>query len=331
MTPPLAVKERKLKKIILVIYLLLVSTFIFANNINFEENFNSTNTVIAKMPAGNFEGNPIYKPSESEIKKALKATEKSIQENMYQFPDFETVLEHINEFKLQVIGFEKDNKNYICLNFNAIVENLNDLAEVPIITNMITLKIWTALYDISEDQVYAYKLFGDHYYPILEKNEIQHITSVFCDITLKIPKNWKTNYWFSDSANCNFGLLPSDSFSKEKGFNTTVYILAYVEDGNSISAQTFMEQDENNYKIQGINPEYEPVDIKIDNIDKILSYGMYRSYKLPNSYVEYIFVAQTENATFTFFMGIRDGYKNKEKKLVDDFKKILRTITVIKG
>ena len=58
---------------------------------------------------------------------------------------------------------------------------------------------------------------------------------------------------------------------------------------------------------------------------------MYRSYKLPNSYVEYIFVAQTENATFTFFMGIRDGYKNKEKKLVDDFKKILRTITVIKG
>ena len=58
---------------------------------------------------------------------------------------------------------------------------------------------------------------------------------------------------------------------------------------------------------------------------------MYRSYKLPNSYVEYIFVAQTENTTFTIFMGIRDGYKNKEKKLVEDFKKILRTITVIKG
>ena len=250
---------------------------------------------------------------------------------MYQFPDFETVLEHINEFKLQVIGFEKENKNYICLNFNAIVENLNDLAEVPIITNMITLKIWTALYDISEDQVYAYRLFGDHYYPILEKNEIQHITSVFCDFTLKIPKNWKTNYWFSDSANCSFGLLPSDSFSKDKGFNTTVYILAYVEDGNSISAQSFMEQDESNYKIQGINPEYEPIDFKIDNTDKILSYGMYRSYKLPNSYVEYIFVAQTENTTFTIFMGIRDGYKNKEKKLVEDFKKILRTITVIKG
>ena len=66
-----------MKKIILVIYLLFVSTFIFAND-NFEENFNSTNTIIAKMPAGNFEGNPIYKPSENEIKKALKATGKSI-------------------------------------------------------------------------------------------------------------------------------------------------------------------------------------------------------------------------------------------------------------
>ncbi|MGI5173432.1 hypothetical protein H0R92_07490 [Treponema sp. OMZ 840] len=320
-----------MKKIFLVVYLLLVSIFVFANNINFEDNFNSSNTVIAKMPAGNFEGNPIYKPSENEIKKALKATGKSIQENIYQFPDFETVLEHINEFKLQIIGFEKENKNYICLNFNAIVKNLNDLAEVPIITIMNTLKIWTALYDISEDQVYAYKLFGERYYPILEKDGIQHITSVFCDFTFKIPKNWKPNYWFSDSANCNFGLLPSNSFSEDKGYNTTVYILADVEDGNSISAQSFMEQDENNYKNQGINPEYETVDFKIDNTDKILSYAMYRSYKLPNSFAEYIFVAQTEKATFTMFMGIRDGYKNNEKKIVEDFKKIIRTMVVIKG
>ena len=287
--------------------------------------------IIAKMPAGNFEGNPIYKPSENEIKKALKATGKSIQENIYQFPDFETVLEHIDEFKLQIIGFEKENKKFICLNFNAIVPELNDLAEAPIITTMITLKIWTALYDISEDQIYAYRLFGDHYYPVLEKNGIQHVTSVFCDFTFKIPENWKTNYWFSDSANCKFGLLPSDSFSKDKGYNTTVYILAAIEDGNSISAQSFMEQDENNYKNYGIDPEYEAVDFKIDNTEKILSYTMYKSYKLPNSFVEYIFVAQTEHATITMFMGIRDGYKDKEKKLSEDFKKIIRTIVVLKG
>ena len=88
-----------MKKVLLTIYLLLMSIFVFANNLKFEEKFNSSNTVIAKMPAGNFEGNPIYKPSEKEIIKALKATGKSIQDNMYQFPDFETVLEHIDEFK----------------------------------------------------------------------------------------------------------------------------------------------------------------------------------------------------------------------------------------
>lgn len=310
---------------------MLVNTFVFANKINFVKKFNSSNTVIAKMPAGNFEGNPIYRPSEKEIKKALKATEKSIQENIYQFPDFKTIQEHIDEFKLQIIGFEKENKKYICLNFNAIVPDLNDLAEAPIITTMITLKIWTALYDISEDQIYAYKLFGDHYYPVLEKNGIQHVTSVFCDFTFTIPENWKTNYWFSDSTNCKFGLLPSDSYSEKYGYNTTVYILADIEDGNSISAQSFMEQDENNYKNYGINPEYEAVDFKIDNTDKILSYTMYRSYKLPNSFVEYIFVAQTEHATFTMFMGIREGYKDKEKKLSEDFKKIIRTMVVLKG
>lgn len=308
-----------------------MSIFVFANNLKFEEKFNSSNTVIAKMPAGNFEGNPIYKPSENEIKKALKATGKSIQDNMYQFPDFETVLEHIDEFKLQVIGFEKENKKYICLNFNAFVKSLDELADVPILSVMNTLKIWTALYDVSEDQIYAYKLFGDHYYPILEKNGIQHVTSIFGDFTFKIPKNWKTNYWFSDSVNCKFGLLPSDSFSEDKGYDTTVYILANFEDGNSISAQSFMEQDENNYKNYGINPEYEVVDFEIDNNDKVLSYAMYRSYNLPNSFVEYIFVAQTEKAVFTMFMGIRDGYKDREKELVEDFKNIVRTMVVIKG
>jgi len=320
-----------MKKILLVIYLSLVSTFIFANTIKFEKNFNSSNTVVAKMPAGNFEGNPIYKPSEKEINKALKATEKSIQENIYQFPDFETILEHIDEFKLQIIGFEKEGKKYICLNFNAIVNDINDLAEAPIITVMQTLKIWTALYDISEDQIYAYKLFRGHYYPILEKDGVQHITSIYCDFAFKIPKNWKTNYWFSESSYYKFGLLPPDSYSKDEGFNTTVYILADIEDGNSISAQSFMEQDENNYKIQGINPEYEIVDLKLDNTDKILSYAMYRSYKLPNSYVEYIFVAQTEKAVFTMFMGIRGGYKNREKELFEDFKTIIHSMEVIKG
>ena len=108
-------KEGKLKKLFLGILLLLVNTFVFANKINFVKKFNSSNTVIAKMPAGNFEGNPIYRPSENEIKKALKATEKSIQENIYQFPDFKTIQEHIDEFKLQIIGFEKENKKYICL------------------------------------------------------------------------------------------------------------------------------------------------------------------------------------------------------------------------
>lgn len=320
-----------MKKVLLTSYLLLMSIFVFANNLKFEEKFNSSNTVIAKMPAGNFEGNPIYKPSEKEIKKALKATGKSIQDNMYQFPDFETVLEHIDEFKLQVIGFEKENKKYICLNFNAFVKSLDELADVPILSVMNTLKIWTALYDVSEDQIYAYKLFGDHYYPILEKNGIQHVTSIFGDFTFKIPKNWKTNYWFSDSVNCKFGLLPSDSFSEDKGYDTTVYILANFEDGNSISAQSFMEQDENNYKNYGINPEYEVVDFEIDNNDKVLSYAMYRSYNLPNSFVEYIFVAQTEKAVFTMFMGIRDGYKDREKELVEDFKNIVRTMVVIKG
>ena len=320
-----------MKKVLLTSYLLLMSIFVFANNLKFEEKFNSSNTVIAKMPAGNFEGNPIYKPSENEIKKALKATGKSIQDNMYQFPDFETVLEHIDEFKLQVIGFEKENKKYICLNFNAFVKSLDELADVPILSVMNTLKIWTALYDVSEDQIYAYKLFGDHYYPILEKNGIQHVTSIFGDFTFKIPKNWKTNYWFSDSVNCKFGLLPSDSFSEDKGYDTTVYILANFEDGNSISAQSFMEQDENNYKNYGINPEYEVVDFEIDNNDKVLSYAMYRSYNLPNSFVEYIFVAQTEKAVFTMFMGIRDGYKDREKELVEDFKNIVRTMVVIKG
>lgn len=320
-----------MKKVLLTSYLLLMSIFVFANNLKFEEKFNSSNTVIAKMPAGNFEGNPIYKPSENEIKKALKATGKSIQDNMYQFPDFETVLEHIDEFKLQVIGFEKENKKYICLNFNAFVKSLDELADVPILSVMNILKIWTALYDISEDQIYAYKLFGDHYYPILEKNGIQHVTSIFCDFTFIIPKNWKTNYWFSDSVNCKFGLLPSDSFSEDKGYDTTVYILANFEDGNSISAQSFMEQDENNYKNYGINPEYEVVDFQIDNNDKVLSYAMYRSYNLPNSFVEYIFVAQTEKAVFTMFMGIRGGYKDREKELVEDFKNIVRTMVVIKG
>ena len=320
-----------MKKVLLTSYLLLMSIFVFANNLKFEEKFNSSNTVIAKMPAGNFEGNPIYKPSEKEIKKALKATGKSIQDNMYQFPDFETVLEHIDEFKLQVIGFEKENKKYICLNFNAFVKSLDELADVPILSVMNTLKIWTVLYDVSEDQIYAYKLFGDHYYPILEKNGIQHVTSIFGDFTFKIPKNWKTNYWFSDSVNCKFGLLPSDSFSEDKGYDTTVYILANFEDGNSISAQSFMEQDENNYKNYGINPEYEVVDFEIDNNDKVLSYAMYRSYNLPNSFVEYIFVAQTEKAVFTMFMGIRDGYKDREKELVEDFKNIVRTMVVIKG
>ena len=320
-----------MKKIILITCLLLLSSLVFAKNTEFEENFNSSNTVIAKMPAGNFEGNPVYKPSEKEIKTALKATGKSIQENIYQFPDFKTVLEHIDEFKLQIIGFEKENNKYICLNFNAIVQNLSDLAEVPVLTIMNTSKIWTALYDVSENQIYAYKLFGNHYYPVLEKNKIQHINSVYCDITLKIPDNWKSNYWFSDSANCNFGLLPSDAFSEDKGFNTTVYILAGIEDGNSISAQSFMEQDENNYKNYGIDPEYEKVDFKIDNTDKISSYLMYRSYKLPNSFAEYIFVAQTENAVITMFMGIRNGNMYNEKKLLEDFKKIIRTMVVIKG
>ena len=105
--------------------------------------------------------------------------------------------------------------------------------------------------------------------------------------------------------------------------------LSMVEEGDPKTYKEFLKCDENNYKQNGIIPEYENINFKLDDETGMEDYGICEIYGLPNSKVEMMFVAKTTYGNIVLFFaakGTPDEKKTNEAK--NKFIELCKSITV---
>ena len=147
-------------------------------------------------------------------------------------------------------------------------------------------------------------------------------------VHLKAPTGWIVDDNFAQWAGYLIGFLPTDAYGND-GVNMTFYMLGFLEEGDPKTYKEFLKCDENNYKQNGIIPEYKNINFKLDDETGMEDYGICEIYGLPNSKVEMMFVAKTTYGNIVLFFaakGTPDEKKTNEAK--NKFIELCKSITV---